>query len=108
MSLFHQIRNDRLHQIDGNGKADALCVRHNGSRNPNDFAATIHERAARVAVINWRIYLNQWLLQSKESGGNHATNGGDDAAGKALIQSQRISQRHHIFPDFEMVGISGQ
>ena len=74
----------------------AAAVRQNRRIDADQFPAHIHQRAARIALIDRRIGLDEILIPS-DSGDAAAPLGADNSHGHALAQPERLPHgQHHV------------
>ena len=86
-------------QIDGDGEADVHGDRRiqDGGIDADDLALEVEQRAARVALIDGGVGLDE-VLVLRDSAPEHAVLGADDAHGDGLAQAKRVADGEHVVP----------
>ena len=93
--------------VDWHGKADpdiAACWREDSGVDAHQLTAQVDQRTAGVARIDGRVSLDEVLVpllsQTGPAKGAHKT------GGHRLPKAERIADREHEIPDFELIAIA--
>ncbi len=100
LAVFDQLRHDRRDHVRRNRKPDsdvAAGGRQNRRVDADEFAAQIHERAARITRVDRSIRLNEILVAFDAEAA--AAKRADDSRRYGLIEAERITDGNHVVAD---------
>src|SRR5712691_2458254 len=103
-AVGYEIVGDALRRVDRNGKADARrsargCV--NGGVDPDDLAARIDERAARIAAVDGGIGLNGFINEGGLAGLYRASQGADHARSEGALKAEGIANGQNLLANLD-------
>ena len=107
-ALRPQLLHDVLRHVRRNGEADAdiaAGLRQNLRVDADELSARVHQRAARIPVIDWRVGLEKILVAAVANAGGPSL-AADDAHGDSLPDAERVAHGQHDIADLHLVGIA--
>src|ERR1019366_484773 len=108
-TLPDQLVHHRLGHVGGDGEANAdvdAGGRENLGVDPDQLPARIHQRAARVALVDGRVGLQE-VLEAAIAQTRGAALGADDARGYGFADAQRIANRQANVTHAHLIGVAG-
>src|SRR3990172_2045811 len=113
LALLDEIPRDLLHDVDGNGEADARRAERSPGVHSHDLSIEVHQGTAGVPGIDGGIGLDPGVERARllarrelELVGEKAVLAADDAERERPLEGERASEGHHVLADVERVGVA--
>ena len=103
LAFFHQLRDQRLGGVDGDGKPDALTAGNDRCVDSDHFALHVEERPTGVPRVDRSIGLDKVIVGT---GPDDAAFGAHNPGRDRIAQSEGISDRQHPIPNLQLLGIA--
>src|SRR2546429_1730041 len=104
LAAVDELARHALDHVGGDREADALARRDDRGVDPDDLAAQVHERPARVAGIDRRVRLDEVLVGRDAD--VRPPRRAHDADGDRLVEPERVTDRDRPLADAERVRVA--
>src|SRR3954467_9564754 len=115
LAALHELLDDVVDGVRGDGEADADVARLTGGRgagaldlrvDADDLAGAVEQRAAGVAGVDGRVGLDDVVDRVAVGRADLALQGGHDAGGQRAVEPEGIADRERRVADLDVVGVA--